>query len=193
MRIIAKFTLLLSALVVGLGFNVGQPFAQEKQQELQLIVAVVDMVKINATATAPISVREQMNNKRKAYQAEMQKEENTLREGQQELARQRAILSPEALKSERAKFQEKFVAVQKKMQVMNSSLEKARVAALEKISEALKSVINKIVSDHKITLLLRKELTVISAKQLDISDLAIKELNKALPSVVVFPKAKGAK
>ncbi|MCW9032639.1 MAG: OmpH family outer membrane protein [Rhodospirillales bacterium] len=185
-----KNSIRLAVICLGLFSFILPSHAQEKAQ---LVIAVVDMGHILATASAPKSIAEQMNAKRKIYQTEMQQEENKLRDGQQELARQRAILSPEAFKKERAKFEQKFVAAQKKIQTRKNSLEKARVAAMDKVSASLKKVITKIVEDNKITLLLRKELTVFTHQRLNITPVVIKELNAILPAVEVFPKVKGAK
>ena len=178
-------------LFTSLGIDSGQ--AQEKEPLKRFIVAVVDMNAVLGNSSATQSISKQMESKRKLYQEEIQKEEKTLREGNQELARQRAILSPEAFRKEQAKFEERFVAAQRKMQDRKNSLEKARATAMNKVGEAVKEVITKIVKDNDITLLLRKEQTVFSDKALNITSAVIAELNKALPKVVVFPAKKGAK
>ena len=97
-------------------------------------------------------------------------------------------MSPEAFKEERRKFEERFVAAQRKMQERKLTLDRARAAAMEKVGEALKTVITKIVKDNGITLLLRKEQTVFSDKRLIVTEHVVVELDKLLPSVTVFTK-----
>ncbi len=187
-------SLVSSVFVLALVFTVfsGPSFAQEKNDPAAFRVAVVDMNQIMATAKAPQSIHAQINEKRKVFQAEIQKEEKELREGNQELARQRTIMSPEAFKEERRKFEERFVAAQRKMQERKLTLDRARAEAMEKVGDALKTVITKLVKEHGITLLLRKEQTVFSDKRLVITDFVVTELDKLLPSVKVFTK-EGAK
>jgi len=168
--------------------SVGSANAQEKEEPLVFRVAVVDMTEVMRSAKAPQSIQNQINEKRKVFQAEIQKEENELREGNQELARQRTIMSPEAFKEERRKFEERFVAAQRKMQERKLTLDRARAAAMEKVGEALKTVITKIVKDNGITLLLRKEQTVFSDKRLTVTEHVVAELDKLLPNVTVFTK-----
>jgi len=186
-------TTIFATFLLILGVTTSAVNAQEKGPLKQFIVAVVDMNAVLGNSSATQSIRTQMNDKRKLYQQEIQAEEKVLREGNQELARQRAILSPEAFRKEQAKFEERFVAAQRKMQDRKNSLEKARAGAMNKVGEALKGVITKIVKDNDITLLLRKEQTVFSDKGLNITSAVIKELNAALPKVAVFAAKKGKK
>ena len=183
----------LAALLLSTSLGIGETHAQEKGPLKQFIVAVVDMNAVLGNSLAAQSIREQMESRRKLYQAEIQKEEAELREGNQELARQRAILSPDAFRKEQAKFEERFVSAQRKMQDRKNSLEKARATAMNTVGEVVKDVITRLVKDNDITLLLRKEQTVFSDKGLNITSAVIKELNKALPKVDVFPAKKGTK
>ena len=175
------------------GFSFDEAQAQDKNEGAAFRVAVVDMEKVMAAAKAPQSIRSQINEKRKLFQAEIQKEEKDLREGNQELARQRTIMSPEAFKEERRKFEERFVAAQRKMQERKMTLDRARAAAMDKVSDALKQVITKIVKDNGITLLLRREQTVFTDKRLEVTQFVVTELDKLLPSVKVFTKGGAAK
>jgi len=180
------FSALLFALICFT--TVGNANAQEKEENFVFRVAVVDMTEVMRSAKAPQSIQNQINEKRKVFQEEIQKEETELREGNQELARQRTIMSPEAFKEERRKFEERFVAAQRKMQERKLTLDRARAAAMEKVGDALKTVITKIVKDNGITLLLRKEQTVFSDKRLTVTERVVAELDKLLPSVTVFTK-----
>ena len=182
----------LFAAILAIGFLPTHAKAQEGNKGQAFRVAVVDMATVMAKAKAPQSIRAQINEKRKAFQVEIQKEEKELRDGNQELARQRTIMSPEAFKEERRKFEERFVAAQRKMQERRLTLDRARAAAMDKVGEALKTVITKIVKENGITLLLRKEQTVFSDKRLVITEFIVKELDKTLPNVKVFVKG-GAK
>jgi len=183
---------LVAAAIFTFGLSLSDAQAQEKSDPAAFRVAVVDMSKVMAAAKAPQTIRSQINEKRKVFQAEIQKEEKDLREGNQELARQRNIMSPEAFKEERRKFEERFVAAQRKMQERKLTLDRARAGAMDKVATALKTVITKIVKDNGITLLLRKEQTVFTDKRLEVTNHVVSELDKLLPSVKVFTKG-GAK
>ncbi|MCC7045724.1 MAG: OmpH family outer membrane protein, partial [Alphaproteobacteria bacterium] len=60
------------------------------------VIAVVDVDKIRENASAAKSVRDQLVKQQSAYQDEIAKTENELRNGEQDLNKQRTVLSPEA-------------------------------------------------------------------------------------------------
>lgn len=154
-----------------------------------LVMAVVDMNEVLRTAKAAKDIDAQLQARGQAIGAELQEEDRKLREADQELARQRTVLSPEAFKDERQKFEEKVNVVQRKMAERKNEIDQARAAAMEKVSNALKEIIADIVKEHGITLILRKEATVASDKQADISEVVRERLDKKLPAVKVFDGA----
>ena len=67
-------------------------------------IAVLDIQRILRESLAAKSVRPQADKIRGKYQKEVRNQESQLRKAEQDLARQRAILSPEAYAQKRRKF-----------------------------------------------------------------------------------------
>lgn len=88
----------------------------QAQQQVPLNIAIVNIDKILGTAAAPKGILAQIKQIRDTYRQEVQKEEEALRQANQELAQKQSLLSPEAFKEERRKFEQNVLAVQKKVQ-----------------------------------------------------------------------------
>jgi Skp family chaperone for outer membrane proteins len=185
-RLLAILGCVMAATLGGVTPTLAQDSGQT--EGIPLVLAVVDMNEVLAKASATQDIRAQIEEKRKIYQSEIQQEEQELREANQQLAKQRTILSPEAFKEEREKFEKRFVKAQRKMQQRKRELDQARNGALEKVRDALRGVVTELVKKNNITLILRKEQTVFVAKAMDVTPHVIAGLDKVLPSVVVFPK-----
>ena len=157
-------------------------------QSIPSSIAVVNFEQVLATSTAPKSIREQVQVKRDAYRKEVQKEEADLRKSNQELAQKQTLLSQDAFKEERRKFEQKVLAVQKKVQEKNLNLQKSQTAAQDKVKKALRKVVLEIAQKKGYALVLRRAQTVVVADQMDITKIVVSELNKQLPTIKVFGK-----
>jgi outer membrane protein len=93
-------------------------------------MAVVDLARIANEGSLFKSVGQQLEEYRSSFQAMVQAEEEELRKADQELARKRAILSPEAFAAERRKFEERITELQKLGQERKQRLNAARANAL---------------------------------------------------------------
>lgn len=158
------------------------------QQAVPVKVAVVNIEKVLGTASAPKSIREQVQNIQSSFRQEIQAEEEALRQANQELAQKQSLLSPEAFKEERRKFEQKVLNVQKSVQQKNVTLKKAQQEAQQQVKSALRDVVLALSKEHGFTLVLRRSQTVVVADQLDITDLVVTALNKKLPNVTVNTK-----
>ncbi|SCA55029.1 putative Outer membrane protein [Candidatus Terasakiella magnetica] len=157
-------------------------------QQVPIKIAVVDMEQVLIKSTAPKSIREQVNKIRSQYRSEVKKEETALHQANQSLAQKKTLLSQEAFKEERRKFEQKVLGVQKKVQQKNLSLQKAQNAAQAKVKQALSKVVIALAQQQGFTLVLRRAQTIVVAEQFDITNQVITELNKTLPKVVVTTK-----
>lgn len=166
-------------------------YAQDKgnanppPQGVRVNVAIIDMKHIRRNAAVIKDIRGQISKYRQAYQAEIKKEELELRNANQELARQRTILSPEAFAEERRKFEQRVVEVQRKVQNRRRELDSVQSKAIAQVQTELAKIITTFASEKNITLVFRKEQTVIVAKPLEITATILSRLDKSMPSLVV--------
>ena len=161
----------------------GAALAQDAGGKLKIAVINVEAILRNATAVK--NIREQIGKYRKTFQEEIQKEEEALRNANQELARQRTLLSSEAFTGKRRDFEQQVSQVQKMVQERKLNLDKAQGEAMGKVQDSLSKIITKLSEEQGISLILRRDQTVLAVKSLEITDVILKQLNMVLPKVKV--------
>jgi Skp family chaperone for outer membrane proteins len=159
-----------------------------------LKIGVIDIEQIRREATAVTDARQQITNFHGSIQGEIQKEETELREANQELARQRTVLAPEAFNEERRKFEARLVEVQRKVQERRQELDDIQNDVMRRMNEAMAEVVIEIAQEQGYSLILRLDQAVFAAEPFLITKLVLERLNKKLPSIKVAEPAslKGA-
>ncbi len=167
----------------------GPAAAQQPEADKDVItllnMAVIDTEVIRRNSRAFKDIRAQIAKYRKAIQADIQKEEEALRSANEELARKRAILAPETFAEERRRFEERLVQVQRTVQKRKKDLERVGVEAVKKVEAVLNKIVTEVANEQSLGLILRKDRTVLVAKELDITPHVLKRLDTALPSLKV--------
>jgi len=174
----------VAALLLVCGMVSGSAFAQEKKP-LLVKLAIINVEKIQGQATALKQLRAQLEKYGAAYKAEIQKEEQELRKANMDLARKRAVMSPEAFEEERKKFEQRFIQVQRKVQERRRSLDRAGREAKNTVQKSLNESIAEVAKENALTLILRHDQVVFWATDFDITALVLDRLNKKMPSVTV--------
>ena len=178
----------LCALVI-LASMTGPAAAQQPDADKDVItllnMAVIDTEVIRRNSMAFKDIGAQIAKYRKAIQADIQKDEEALRSANEELARKRAILAPETFAEERRQFEERLVQVQRTVQKRKKDLERVAVEAVKKVEAVLNKIINEVANEQSLGLILRKNQTVLVAKELDITPHVLKRLDTALPALKV--------
>ena len=178
----------LCALVI-LASLTGPAAAQQPEADKDIItllnMAVIDTEVIRRNSLAFRDIGKQITKYRKAIQADIQKDEEALRSANEELARKRAILAPETFAEERRQFEERLVQVQRTVQKRKKGLERVGLEAVKKVEAVLNKIITEVSKELSLGLILRKNQTVLVAKELDITPDVLKRLDTALPSLKV--------
>jgi len=152
-------------------------------QDKPIKIAIIDIDAIRLHAAVVKDIRSQIVKFRKLYQATIQKEEEELRNANQELARKRAILTPEAYAQERRKFEQRLANVQRLLQTRKQDLDKAQGDAMSKVEGILNGIVLEMAKEKGLDLILRKNQTVLGAKSLHITKEVLDILDKKLPSL----------
>jgi len=163
--------------------------AQEQTTEttVSLPIAIVDMKAVRQQSTAMANIREQITTYRSGFQSQIKQEEEQLRAANQELARQRSILSAEAFAEERKKFEARLAEVQRLVQTRRQELDQSRETAMRSIQKELNGVIAEIAGERGVVLVLQRDQTILAARSLEITAEVIDRLNKKMPNAVVPP------
>lgn len=147
--------------------------------------AVLDLGVIRREAVSVGAIREQIVKFQNDLQTEIQKEQETLRNAQNELAKKQTLLAPEAFAEERRKFEQRVVGVQQLVQNRRRALEDSQNGALLKVEDALNTVVSDMAKERGYSLVMRREQVVIVDNSLDITAEVLKRLNAKLPTVKV--------
>ena len=153
-------------------------------------IGVIDINLIIRDALAFNAIREQIGKYRSGFQAEIQKEEDALRNANQELARQRSLLSVEAFAQKRSDFEKRVAGVQRLVQLRKQNLDRAQGSAMGKIQKTLNEIITKISAEQGLSLILRMDQTIFSDTAMRITKVVLDRLNVAMPTIKVAVPAK---
>jgi outer membrane protein len=155
-------------------------------------VAVIDVLRLQRESAASKSIKAQIEKQYAVHQQEITKQENELRSAEQELNRQRTLVSPEAFAERRRQFEQKVANLQRDVQNRKSALDKSAMAAQRIVEQSLSEIVQQLVTERKLTLVLGKNTTIFAAPEFEITDEVMKRLNAKLPSVKVPPPAPAA-
>jgi Skp family chaperone for outer membrane proteins len=153
-------------------------------------VAVVDIQRVMRESAAAKSIQGQIEKLRASYQKEITKQENDLRNAEQELNRQRTLVSPDAFNERRRQFEQKVGHLQRDVQNRKRELDKSFSTAMRTVETSLREVIEQLVTERRLSLVLIKSQTIYNAPEFEMTDEVMKRLNAKLPSVKVPPPAK---
>jgi len=163
---------------------------EAKGKDVPLKISVINVDSILRNATSVKAIRGQIGKYRNTFQEEIQNEEEALRNANQELARQRTLLSAEAFAGKRRDFEQRVSQVQRMVQERKLNLDKAQGQAMGKVQDVLNEIISKIAEERNISLILRREQTILTVKEMEITDVVLERLDKMLPTVKVADPVK---
>lgn len=150
------------------------------------IIAVIDSQRINRDAAALKNARQQLEQHRFSFQSEIAKEEEKLRAEEQEIARQRSVLSPEAFEQKRQAFQGKVVDLQKRIQERSQSLEKMLNGVREQVTVQVIEILKALATERGFNMVLdRAQVQIFIGDSIDITPEVLKRLDQRLPTVKV--------
>lgn len=148
-------------------------------------IGIVDVQKVLRDSKASKSIRPTIDQMRKEFQKQVSGQEQRLRQAEQELSRQRAILAPEAFAQKRRTFSEQAREAQASVQNRRRDLDRAFNDTKNEILKSLIVVAQEVATEKKLNILIEKRFVFISAKKLDVTDEIIKRLDKRLPKVAI--------
>jgi outer membrane protein len=152
------------------------------------VAAVIDYQRVLREAKSAKSISDQLEARRKLYQEQIAKEEQKLNDADKELAKQRGVLSPEALNAKREDLQKRAGELQKLVNDRRRQLGTVSSAALNEVRNAMLQVVGDLSGEHGFNLVLPSNTVLMFAPKVDMTDEVIKRLDEALPTVKVPDK-----
>lgn len=148
-------------------------------------IAIVNIQQVMRDSTAAQSVREQLENKQKAFQTEISKKEESLQKEDQELGKKRSVLSKQAFDEKAAAFRKKATDVQKEVQTKKATLDGAFEHALNDIQKVVTEVITDLAKEKGFAVAVPTSQILYGDTKLDISQEVLKRLNQKMPKLDV--------
>jgi outer membrane protein len=169
---------------MGLSAGLQSASAQTAQPAaMPLVIGILDGDAVLKMSETGKSLRQQYDQKDKAFQADAAKQEDSLRAQMQNLQSQRASLQPadyeakqQGIRQQADKLRKDLVA---KRKALNQAAEKARSILIQNAQKALQEV----AQQKGLTLVIDKSATHLSAPGWDITNDVLQRLNKALPAL----------
>jgi Skp family chaperone for outer membrane proteins len=181
MRVFILATLTLAFLLAGLSLAT----RGEAQGVPSPVIAVLEYEAIIVESEASKSVAQQLIAIRDQYQAELDKEEEELRALNEELGRQKTILSPDAFAEKVRDFERRVRELQMKEQRINSLIKRAEIRALNEVEQVVYDIVSELARERGYTLVVPSSTLIYASDQLVISEEVLRQLNERLPHVQV--------
>jgi outer membrane protein len=162
-----------------------QPVAPQALPPKGTFVVVLDNVAAEREGKAFQSVRVQHDKALAAQQTEVTKMENDLRAADQDLAKQRTVLSPEAYGDRRRDLERRFTDAQQLVQNRRREIDQAAGDAYNKVVSGMLEVVAGLAQDNDYKIVLSRAQVIVSEKMLDITGEVIQRLDKKLPTMAV--------
>lgn len=155
-------------------------FAEDKQP-----IAVVNIQFVMKDSTAAKSVREQLENKQKTYQAEIEKKQDSIKKEEQELLNKKSVLAKDAFEEKARVFKSKVAGLQKDAQSKKNLLDSAFERSLNDIQKVVTEIISDISKEKGFVIAVPTSQILFADTKLDISSEVLERLNKKLPKLDV--------
>ena len=143
-----------------------------------LTFGIVDMNKVMQTTDAAKDIFNQMEVKRKEYQAQISKEEDSLRSAEQEIVKQKDTLSKDAFEAKRKAFEEKVLQGQKLVQDRKKILDQAFGGAMNNLRHEAAKIVASAAKERHYSAVFTQDAVMISTPDLDMTDVVIDQMNK---------------
>ncbi len=181
--------LLALAAVVGATAVAGVAADAVAQDAQPARIAILDIQKVFRESLVAADIRSQITRQEKVYQGELAREEQEIRAADEELARQRAILSSDVFDQKRKQLNGRKAALQRGFQSRKRELDRARLAASKEVEKSLSEIISELAKERSLNLILSRVTTrsqvLYADDALNITEEVVKRLDQRLPSVKV--------
>ncbi|MFQ5468434.1 MAG: OmpH family outer membrane protein [Kiloniellaceae bacterium] len=152
------------------------------------VFAIIDIQRILRESMAVRALSDAVQGRRTKVQAELREKEKTLRAADQELARQRTILSAEVFGQKRQELAQKVAALQREAKQRRREFDRDFSAGMAVVQKELAAVAREIAQERGLDLILSKATVVIVRPEFDLSKEALDRLNAKLPKIAAPPK-----
>ncbi|MDP6706125.1 MAG: OmpH family outer membrane protein [Alphaproteobacteria bacterium] len=177
--------LVITGLVLGALALVPAAGAEAAEKLPEPVIAVLDSQRVLRDSKAGRDIRRQIDAYRKAYQAEIKAEEAKLRQIEDKLKRQRAVLAPDIFEKRRREFEQRVISLQRRVQDRTRALDRAFDSAMRELRKPLIPLVRDLTRRSGYNLVVDNSQVLMALKGRDITESVIAQLDKRISSMKV--------
>jgi Skp family chaperone for outer membrane proteins len=147
------------------------------------VIGVVDIQEVQRVSTAFSQVRDEIERRRTRLNEDLQREQNTWRDAQQQLANLRAQLTPDQIRARERELQERITDSQRIFRNRSQAIEQAAQQALMQIEESLANVVRTVAQSRSINMVLPRPLIIMNDPAFDITEEVASQFNRTMRTV----------
>ena len=179
-------TFFTAALVGAVGFSTIAAAQTPAAALTPPTVAVVDQQRVLVESAAGRSIQAQLEVESRKFRDQYTRLEDELKTAENDIVRQRSVMSPEAMNEKQQELQRKRAEDQRIIQERQEALSKGQKDAVDVVGDNMRDIIQQISGERHIGMVLNKGVVLSMAdKNMDITDDVVQRLNTKLPSVAV--------
>ena len=148
-------------------------------------IGVIDLNYILSESDAAKDAAKQIEDIAKQIEEEIKNTDQSLIDEQNELIESQQIMAPAAFDEKRKEYENKVQNYNVTRQEKLMSIDRIVSESRNEVLNALKPILEEISNEMGITVLLEKNSVLLNAENMDITEEALKILNKKLPSIEV--------
>ena len=153
------------------------------QESAAPVFAIIDVQKIMRESTAVKSLSKKIESQRAEYQAGLRKKEEDIRNADQELTRQRSVLSADAYAKKLKELEDRVATIQREIKERKKKLDQHFAAGMVRVQNELAKIAKEIVEERGLDMILFRRTAFVVKAEFDITNEALKRLNTNLPNV----------
>ncbi|MEE8453276.1 MAG: OmpH family outer membrane protein [Limibaculum sp.] len=161
--------------------------APRAQELAPPVLAIIDVQKVLRELTAVKALSIRIEERKAKHQNELREQERALREADEELARQRSILSPEAYAKKRGELEQRIAALRREARNRKRGLDKIFTQGMTRVQAELAKVAKEIAEERGLDLILSKATVVLVKPKFELTQEAVRRLNARLPDLPEVP------
>lgn len=148
-------------------------------------IIIVDVQGVLMSSVVGKDIKKQFDDKQAAFMKEIEVEEGELKKTEQDLLRQRTVLSQDVFAKKKAEFDERMVALNTKFQKNRQILEEAFNLARTDVESKLLDVIKEVKIEQSANLVLPAQQVIMGDDQMDVTNEVLARFNKKVPGYKV--------
>ncbi len=148
-------------------------------------IAVIDLNLILTDAKAARDAAKQIEEIAKKIEEQISESDQLIIDEQNKLIESQSIMAPEAFESQRIEYEKKLQKYNEERQAKLISIDNLLATSRKEVLDALSPILEDISNEKGITIILEKNTVLLNAENMDITEEALKKLNKQLQSIKV--------